>query len=124
MQFRVFSFAVACTVALAAPVWAQGGDKGAIDNNWIQTQLIALDALFGDVVALLETFLFADLHAHLMAIPFTLLSLGMALNLALRFKDGLGLASRVLLILALALALAMAISSPATLPSSRLQPAR
>jgi YYY domain-containing protein len=50
------------------------------------------------------TFLFADLHAHLMAIPFTLLSLGMALNLALRLKDDLGLASRVLLLLALALA--------------------
>jgi len=49
------------------------------------------------------TFLFADLHAHLMAIPFTLLSLGMALNLALRFKDGLDFASRVILILALAL---------------------
>ncbi|MFH1559860.1 MAG: DUF2298 domain-containing protein [Chloroflexota bacterium] len=50
------------------------------------------------------TFLFADLHAHLMAIPFTLLSLGMALNLALRLKNGLGLASRVFHLLALALA--------------------
>ncbi|MBF8266922.1 MAG: hypothetical protein HW388_430 [Dehalococcoidia bacterium] len=50
------------------------------------------------------TFLFGDLHAHLMAIPFTLLSLGMALNVALRLKEGLGLASRVFHLLALALA--------------------
>ena len=49
------------------------------------------------------TFLFGDLHAHLMAIPFTLLSIGIALNVALRFKDGLGLAARMFLILALAL---------------------
>jgi len=63
MQRRLCGLAAAVTgiPILAAPVWAQGGDKGAIDNNWIQTQLIALDALFGDVVALLETFLFADL---------------------------------------------------------------
>jgi YYY domain-containing protein len=51
------------------------------------------------------TFLFGDLHAHLMAIPFTLLSLSMALNAALHFKDGLGLASRMFIILAMALAI-------------------
>ena len=33
------------------------------------------------------TFLFADLHAHLMAIPFTLLALGLALNLVLAPKE-------------------------------------
>jgi YYY domain-containing protein len=51
------------------------------------------------------TFLFGDLHAHLMAIPFTLLSLGMALNLTLRFKDGISLASRIFLLMAMALAI-------------------
>jgi YYY domain-containing protein len=51
------------------------------------------------------TFLFGDLHAHLIAIPFTLLSLGMALNLTLRFKDGIGLASRIFILMAMALAI-------------------
>jgi YYY domain-containing protein len=49
------------------------------------------------------TFLFGDLHAHMIAIPFTLLSLGLALSLALRLRDGLGIAARILHLLALAL---------------------
>ena len=36
------------------------------------------------------TFLFADLHAHLMAIPFTLLALGLALALVLGARHGRG----------------------------------
>ncbi len=49
------------------------------------------------------TFLFADLHAHMMAIPFALLSLGLALTLALRIRDGEGVASRVAHLVLLAL---------------------
>lgn len=33
------------------------------------------------------TFLFGDLHAHLLALPYTLLALGLALSLALRSRD-------------------------------------
>ena len=51
------------------------------------------------------TFLFGDLHAHMLAIPFTLLSLGVALSLALRLRNGLGISARVLHLLALALAI-------------------
>ncbi|HIC68349.1 MAG TPA: hypothetical protein EYO90_02320, partial [Candidatus Latescibacteria bacterium] len=45
---------------LVSPVWAEGGE-GAVGDSWIQAHLSTLDARFGDVVALLETFLFADL---------------------------------------------------------------
>ncbi len=41
------------------------------------------------------TFLFGDLHAHMMAIPFALLALGLSLTLALRIRDGEGIASRI-----------------------------
>ena len=34
------------------------------------------------------TFLFAELHAHMMAIPFTLLVIGLGLNLVIGLKDG------------------------------------
>ena len=50
--------AVAAGLGWVAPGWAQ---EPAIDNTWIQEHLSLLDALFGDVVHLLATFLFADL---------------------------------------------------------------
>jgi len=51
------------------------------------------------------SFLFADLHAHLMAMPFYLLVIGLALNMALGFKRGLGLASETASLLLAALAI-------------------
>lgn len=50
------------------------------------------------------TFLFADLHAHLMSLPFTLLVLGLVLSLVLEVKHGVGRGVWPLL-LALSLAL-------------------
>ena len=49
---------VAAGLGCVAPGWAQ---EPGIDNTWIQEHLGLLDALFGDVVRLLATFLFADL---------------------------------------------------------------
>ena len=49
------------------------------------------------------TFLFADLHAHLIVIPFTLLALGVALNFVLAGGDRQSLAGRGVRLLALAL---------------------
>ena len=59
---RICGLAAAVTAMpiLVSPVWAEGGE-GAVGDSWIQAHLSTLDARFGDVVALLETFLFADL---------------------------------------------------------------
>ena len=51
------------------------------------------------------SFLFADLHAHLIAIPFIILALGLALNLALSGARSVRWAARVPAVLLLALAL-------------------
>jgi len=51
------------------------------------------------------SFLFADLHAHLMGMPFYLLVIGLALNMALGCKRGLGLASETASLLLAALAI-------------------
>ena len=59
---RICGLAAAVTAMpiLVSPVWAEGGE-GAVGDSWIQAHLSDLDARFGDVVALLATFLFADL---------------------------------------------------------------
>ena len=49
------------------------------------------------------TFIFGDLHAHMMAIPFAILSVGLSLSLALRIRDGAGVVPRVAHMTALAL---------------------
>ncbi len=50
---RRLLYAPALLALLATPVLAQ-------QDSWIQSRLISLDELFGDTVALLEAFLFAD----------------------------------------------------------------
>ena len=49
------------------------------------------------------TFLFADLHAHMMAIPFALLSLSISLSLAVKISNGSNLLERTLHLMALGL---------------------
>ena len=60
------------------------------------------------------SFLFADLHAHVIAIPFTILALGLALNLALSGGRSVRWAARApaMLLLALALGALAAINAP------------
>ncbi|MEK7872986.1 MAG: DUF2298 domain-containing protein, partial [Chloroflexota bacterium] len=51
------------------------------------------------------SFLFADLHAHLMGMPFYLLVIGLALNMALGWKRGVGFTSETASLLLAALAI-------------------
>ena len=57
--------------AIASPAVAQAEDVGG--NGWIQQQLVNLDTLFGDTVALMETVLFADFGTGLPLIVAVLL---------------------------------------------------
>ena len=97
---------IAQVVQGLARVWGDNQPFGTFDF-WRSSRLIPPGDPRGHEITEFPfwTFLFGDLHAHLMAIPFALLSLGIALNVALRLRDGLGLVSRVFVLLALALAL-------------------
>jgi YYY domain-containing protein len=96
---------IAQVVQGLARVWGDNQPFGTFDF-WRSSRLITPGDGQGHEITEFPfwTFLFADLHAHMMAIPFTLLSLGIALNVALRLKDGLGLSARAFHLLALALA--------------------
>jgi YYY domain-containing protein len=60
--------------------WLGGGSFGTFDF-WQSSRLMPGEISITEFP--FWTFLFADLHAHLIAIPFTLLTLGLALNLVL-----------------------------------------
>jgi YYY domain-containing protein len=51
------------------------------------------------------TFIFADLHPHLISMPFTILSIGICLSVALSFSKRLGLMNRFILLLLLSLSI-------------------
>ena len=51
------------------------------------------------------TFIFGDLHPHLISMPFALLSLGISIMIILRFSSGLSLVYRGLLLLILSLSI-------------------
>ena len=60
---------------------------GAFDF-WRSSRMMAPDPPGHEITEFpLFTFLFADLHAHLMALPFTLLALGLALTVVLRARS-------------------------------------
>ena len=56
------------------------------------------------------TFLFADLHAHMMVIPFTLLVIGLGLNMVVGLKDGMRDGGRLWIVVSAA-ALSMGLGS-------------
>ena len=86
-------------------VWEEGMPFGAFDF-WRSSRLISPGDGQGHEITEFPffTFLFADLHPHMMAIPFALLAMGLSLNLVLRIRQGVGVLARLALLVVLALA--------------------
>ena len=71
---------------------------------WRSSRMIAVPGSISITEFPLFTFLFADLHAHLFAMPITLLAVGLALAIALAIRQGGGFKSYASLIAILSLA--------------------
>lgn len=90
--------------------WIGGKSLGIRNEWWYWNATRLIPAVKGESGPINEfpffTFLFADLHAHLMALPYTLLALGLALNLVRdKITSGLRGTAEWLALGALALAL-------------------
>ncbi len=71
---------------------------------WRSSRMIDIDPSGNEITEFpFFSFLFADLHAHVIAIPFALLAIGLALSLVLSAKRGLGSPRHWIIIAALAL---------------------
>lgn len=61
--------------------WTVGGAPYPIGTDWYWTSTRVIDGTINEFPYF--TFLFADLHAHMIVMPFSLLAMGLAVNLAL-----------------------------------------
>lgn len=61
--------------------WAVGGQQFPIGTDWYWASTRVIDGTINEFPYF--TFLYADLHAHMIGLPFTLLAMGLAVNLGL-----------------------------------------